>query len=80
MLTEGERFAFETRRHHALASTGNAYDAAQCDEAIKTGDTLIVFAERVVAIAMAWPFAVTPSPASRLRTRRRYRPPSGICP
>ncbi len=59
MLTDSERFAFETRRHHAFASTGNAYDASQCDEAIKTGDTLIVLAEQVVAIAMTWPFAVT---------------------
>ena len=59
MLTDSERFAFETRRHHAFASTGNAYDASQCDEAIKTGDTLIVLTEQVVAIAMTWPFAVT---------------------
>ena len=59
MLTDSERFAFETRRHHAFASTGNAYDASQCDEAILTGDTLIVLVEQVVAIAMTWPFAVT---------------------
>lgn len=59
MLTDSERFAFETRRHHAFASTGNAYDATQCDEVIKTGDTLIVLAEGVVGIAMTWPFAVT---------------------
>ncbi len=59
MLTDSERFAFETRRHHAFASSANAYDASQCDEAIKTGDTLIVLTEQVVAIAMTWPFAVT---------------------
>ena len=59
MFTDSERFAFETRRHHAFATTGNAYDASQCDEAILTGDTLIVLAEQVVAIAMTWPFAVT---------------------
>jgi hypothetical protein len=64
MLTDSERFAFETRRHHAFASTGNAYDASQCDEAIKTGDTLIVLAEQVVAIAMTWPFAVTEAAAN----------------
>jgi hypothetical protein len=46
MLTDSERFAFETRRHHAFASTGNAYDATQCDEAIRTGDTLIVLPRR----------------------------------
>jgi hypothetical protein len=59
MLTDSDRFAFETRRHHAFASTGNAYDASQCDEAIRSGDTLVVLAEQVVAIAMTWPFAVT---------------------
>ena len=59
MLTDSERFAFETRRHYAFASTGNAYDATQCDAAIRTGDTLIVLSEAVVGIAMTWPFAVT---------------------
>jgi hypothetical protein len=59
MLTMSERFAFTTRRHHAFASTGNAYDATQCDETIETGDTLIVLAEAVVGVAMTWPFAVT---------------------
>ncbi len=59
MLTMSERFAFETRRHHAFASTSNAYDATQCDEAIRTGDTLIVLPENVVGVAMTWPFAVT---------------------
>lgn len=59
MLTDSERFAFETRRHHAFATTGNAYDASQCDECIRTGDTLLVLSEQVVAVAMTWPFAVT---------------------
>ena len=59
MFTNSERFAFDTRRHHAFATTGNAYDASQCDESIKTGDTLIVLPERVIAVAMTWPFAVT---------------------
>ena len=59
MFTDSERFAFDTRRHHAFATTGNAYDASQCDESIKTGDTLIVLPERVIAVAMTWPFAVT---------------------
>ena len=59
MLTMSERFAFTTRRHHAFASTGNAYDATQCDEAIRIGDTLIVLPENVVGVAMTWPFAVT---------------------
>lgn len=59
MLTMSERFAFTARRHHAFASTGNAYDAVQCDEAIHNGDTLIVLTEEVVGVAMTWPFAVT---------------------
>lgn len=59
MLTDSERFAFEIRRHHAFASTGNAYDASQCDETILTGDTPLVLAEQVVAIASPKPFAVT---------------------
>ena len=59
MLTDSERFAFTTRRHHAFASTGNAYDAVQCDEAIHPGDTLVVLTEDVVGVAMTWPFAVT---------------------
>ena len=50
MFTDSERFAFDTRRHHAFATTGNAYDASQCDESIKTGDTLIVLPERVIAV------------------------------
>ena len=61
MLTDSEGFAVEIRRHHAFASTGDAYDASQCDETIKTGDTLIVLAEQVVATATTWPFAVTES-------------------
>mgnify|MGYP003616466859 FL=1 len=61
MLIDSERFAFQPRRHHAFASSGNAYDATQCDEAIQTGDTLIIIADQVVGIAMTWPFAVTRS-------------------
>ena len=59
MLTDSERFAFTTRRHHAFGSTGNAYDAVQCDEAIRTGDTLVMLAEEVVGVASPKPFAVT---------------------
>ena len=59
MLTDSERFAFVARRLHSFASTGNAYDATQCDETISAGDTLLVLTERVVGIAMTWPFAVT---------------------
>lgn len=59
MLTDSGRFAFTARRHHAFASTGNAYDAVQCDEAIGTGETLVVLAEEVVGVASPNPFAVT---------------------
>ena len=40
MFTDSERFAFDTRRHHAFATTGNAYDASQCDDAIMDFDWL----------------------------------------
>ena len=59
MLTDSERFAFTAHRIHAFETTGNAYDATQTDAAIKTGDTLLVHIERVVAVTMTWPFAVT---------------------
>lgn len=59
MLTDSERLAFTAHRIHAFETTGNAYDATQTDEAIETGDTLLVHAEGVVAVAMTWPFAVT---------------------
>ncbi len=58
-LSEGERFSFLPRRLHAFETTGNAYDATQCDEQIKSGDTLIILSERVVGVAYTWPFAVT---------------------
>ena len=59
MLTDSERFAFVTRRLHSFATTGNAYNACQCDEAITRGDTLIILPEGVVGLAWAWPLAVT---------------------
>ncbi len=59
MLTYSERFAFIQRRIHAFATSGNAYDACQTDAAIKTGHTLIILSEGVVALAGAWPIAVT---------------------
>lgn len=62
MLTDSERFAFSAWRIHAFASTGNAYDAVQTDETIAAGDTLLILDERVVGVAMTWPFAVTAKP------------------
>lgn len=45
-------------KHH-FGSTGEAYDACQCDENIKDGDLLIIEPEQVVGIAWTWPIAVT---------------------
>jgi hypothetical protein len=59
MLTDSERFAFVPTRIHAFATSGNAYDACQTDEAITTGDLLLILPERIVALAYAWPIAVT---------------------
>jgi hypothetical protein len=59
MLTDSERFAFTPRRLHGFATSGNAYDACQCDEAITKGDTLLVLPEGVIGIAWTWPIAVT---------------------
>ena len=46
-------------RIHAFASSGNAYDACQTDPAIETGHTLVILSEGMVALAGAWPIAVT---------------------
>jgi len=40
-------------------STGAAYDACQTDETIEDGTVLLIPSEQVVAIAWAWPVAVT---------------------
>jgi hypothetical protein len=47
------------RAIHKFESTGNAYDACQCDEDIKNGDILVIASEGVIGIADTWPFAVT---------------------
>lgn len=44
---------------HEFSSTGDAYDACQCDDAVLGGDILIVRSEFVVGIAGTWPFAVS---------------------
>jgi hypothetical protein len=45
---------------HKFCSTGEAYDASQCDDAIKDGDVLVVADERVVGILVeAWPVAIS---------------------
>jgi hypothetical protein len=44
---------------HKFDTTGEAYDATQCDENVKKGDILIVESEKVVGIAYTWPVAIT---------------------
>jgi hypothetical protein len=46
-------------RAHLFESTGEAYDATQCDDDVKTGDVLIIASEKVIGIAYTWPIAVT---------------------
>ncbi|RWN60188.1 hypothetical protein [Mesorhizobium sp.] len=48
-----------TIRVHFFDSTGEAYDATQCDETIKNGDVLVIESEKVVGLADTWPVAVT---------------------
>ena len=45
--------------HAYFNTTGQAYDACQCREEIKTGDTLLVKEEGVVGVAWAWPIAIS---------------------
>lgn len=46
---------------HTFASTGEAYDASQCDDDINDSDVLVVPSEGVVGVlCQAWPVAVTP--------------------
>ncbi|RUU78225.1 hypothetical protein [Mesorhizobium sp. M7A.F.Ca.MR.362.00.0.0] len=48
-----------TIRIHFFDSTGDAYDATQCDEDIKNGDVLVIPTACVVGLADTWPVAVT---------------------
>ena len=49
------------RKIHHFDSSGEAYDACQCDDDIAKGDLLIIASEGVVGIADTWPCAVTAS-------------------
>lgn len=40
-------------------SSGDAYDATQCDDSIKKGDALVIQSEGIVGLAWVWPVAVT---------------------
>jgi hypothetical protein len=44
---------------HQFFNSRDAYDACQCDETVKNGDTLIIESEGVVGVADTWPIAVT---------------------
>lgn len=44
---------------HVFLSTGEAYDATQCNPDVKQGDTLYVPSEGVVGVACTWPIAVS---------------------
>lgn len=44
---------------HKFSSTGEAYDATQCDPLIQDGDMLIIKSEQVIGVAYCWPIAVT---------------------
>lgn len=46
-------------RAHIFDSTGEAYDATQCDQNIKNGDVFLIPSEKVVGVAYTWPFAVS---------------------
>ena len=74
---------------HHFQTTGEAYDACQCDETITSGDVLVILPEGVVGIADTWPVAVTlnhgnlpdlecPWPsASQSELRDRHHPGQG---
>jgi hypothetical protein len=44
---------------HYFDSSGEAYDACQCDETIQNGDVLVIASERIVGLAHTWPVTVT---------------------
>ena len=44
---------------HKFETTGEAYDATQCDPKVQKGDFLFIPSEGVIGIAETWPFALT---------------------
>ena len=44
---------------HYFETTVDAYDACQCDDNLKDGDTLVIANEGVVGVVNCWPMAVT---------------------
>ena len=49
----------DTLNNHYFTSSGRANNECQCNEAIKTGDILMISDEKVIGLADAWPVAVT---------------------
>lgn len=62
---------------HYFDSTGDAYDACQCDEGIKDGDTLVILNEQVVGLAYTWPVAITVENGA-LHTTKDDKPVAGV--
>lgn len=58
----------KTIRLHEFASSGDAYNACQCSDDIKTGDILIIPSEKVVGLAWTWPIAVSTARGELHRT------------
>ncbi len=71
MIMDSERFAFIPRRIHAFATSGNAYDACQTDEAIKTGHTLLILSEGVVHSPVHGPSRSPPQAVYCIRSSAR---------
>lgn len=44
---------------HIFDTSGEAYDACQCDENINQGDLLYIPSEGIVGLADTWPIAIT---------------------
>lgn len=48
-----------TNIYHTFSSTAQAYNSTMCSDDISKGDILLIESEEVVALAWAWPVAVT---------------------
>ena len=66
-----------TNKAHLFDSTGEAYNACQCNSEIKTGDTLVIGSEGVVGLADTWPFAITDESGDLHSVNREAATPSG---
>lgn len=62
------------RNVHSFGSTGEAYDACQCDDEIQTGDVLVIENEKVAGVAHTWPVAVTREAGKLHQLAPGYKP------